>query len=118
MDSHDHKFLFRRGEDSERAMRLDKHIKRIEIVEVPERFYFKISAAADYTGLSKNTLRKYTSLGHIRAKILPGGDRIYCKEWLDDFIGDLPDAVVNFTDTFRPSAYNPSKSDLSSNPRK
>jgi len=57
-------------------------------------------------------------LGHIRAKILPGGDRIYCKEWLDDFIGDLPDAVVNFTGTFRPTAYNPSKSDLSSNPRK
>ncbi len=101
-------------------MRLDKHIKRIEIIEVPERFYFKISAAADYTGLSKNTLRKYTALGHIRAKILPGGDRIYCKEWLDDFIDALPDAVggLNFRDTFRPSAYNPSKSDLSSNPRK
>ncbi len=103
-------------------MRLDKQIKRIEIIEVPEQFYFKVSAAAKYIGLSANTLRKYTALGLIRAKILPGGDRIYCKEWLDDFIDALPDAVggnsLNFTDTFRPSAYNPSKSDLSSNPRK
>ena len=101
-------------------MRLDKQIKRIEIIEVPQRFYSKISAAADYTGLSKNTLRKYTALGLIRAKILPGGDRIYCKEWLDDFIDALPDAgnSLNFRDTFRPSAYNSSKSDLSSNPRK
>ena len=98
-------------------MRLDKQIKRIEVIEVPEQFYFKVSAAAKYIGLSANTLRKYTDLGHIRAKILPGGDRIYCREWLDGFIGDLPDAVVNFTGTFRPSAYNPSKSDLSSNPR-
>jgi len=103
-------------------MSLDKQIKGIEIIEVPQRFYFKISAAAEYTGLSKNTLRKYTDLGLIRAKILPGGDRIYCKEWLDDFVENLPDAVggnsLNFRDTFRPSAYNPSKSDLSSNPRK
>ncbi|MDA2929100.1 MerR family DNA-binding transcriptional regulator [Acidobacteria bacterium AH-259-O06] len=74
-------------------MRLDKQIKRIEIIEVPQRFYFKISTAADYTGLSKNTLRKYTALGLIRAKILPSGDRIYCKEWLDEFIEKLPDAV-------------------------
>ena len=74
-------------------MRLDKPIKRVEVIEVPERFYFKISAAADYTGLSKNTLRKYTALGLIQAKILPGGDRIYCKEWLDNFMGALPDAV-------------------------
>ncbi len=58
-------------------MSYQKQIKSIEIIEVPERFYFKISSAADYTGLSKNTLRKYTALGHIRAKILPGGDRIY-----------------------------------------
>ncbi len=74
-------------------MRLDKQLKRVEIIEVPQRFYFKISAAADYTGLSKNTLRKYTALGLIQAKILPGGDRIYCKEWLDAFIGALPDAI-------------------------
>jgi len=99
-------------------MSYQKPLKRIEIIEVPEQFYLKVSAAAKYIGLSANTLRKYTDLGHIRAKILPGGDRIYCKEWLDGFIGDLPDAVVNFTGTFRPSAYNPSKSDLPSNPRK
>ena len=74
-------------------MTLDKRIRRIEIVEVPERFYFKVSAAAKYSGLSKNTIRKYTDLGLIRAKILPSGDRIYCKAWLDEFIEKLPDAV-------------------------
>ncbi len=74
-------------------MSLDKQIKGIEIIEVPQRFYFKISAAADYTGLAKNTLRKYTDLGRIRAKILPGGHRLYCKEWLDDFVENLADAV-------------------------
>ena len=89
-----------------------------ETSSLPEQFYFKVSAAAKYMGLSPNTLRKYTEPGHIRAKFLPGGDRNYCKEWLNVFMGNLPDAVVNFTGTFRPSAYNPSKSDLSSNPRK
>lgn len=71
----------------------ERNTKRIEIIEVPEQFYFKISAAAKYSGLSKNTLRKYTDLGLIRAKILPSGDRIFCKEWLDEFIEKLPDAV-------------------------
>ena len=74
-------------------MMTERNTKRIEIIEVPERFYFKISAAAKYSGLSKNTLRKYTDLGLIRAKILPSGDRIFCKEWLDEFIEKLPDAV-------------------------
>ena len=74
-------------------MMTERNTKRIEIIEVPEQFYFKISAAAKYSGLSKNTLRKYTDLGLIRAKILPSGDRIFCKEWLDEFIEKLPDAV-------------------------
>ncbi len=95
-------------------MRLDKQIKRIEVIEVPERFYFKVSAAAKYIGLSANTLRKYTELGLIRAKRLPGGDRTYRKDWLDEFMESLPDAV----DRFAVSAYNHPQSDLSSNPRK
>ena len=74
-------------------MSLDKQIKGIEIIEVPQRFYFKVSAAASYVGLSNNTLRKYTDLGLIRAKILPSGDRLYCKEWLDEFVEKLPEAV-------------------------
>ena len=91
-----------------------KELKRIEIIEIPERFYFKVSAAARYMGLSTNTLRKYPDLGLIRAKRLPGGDRIYCKEWLDEFMENLPDAV----ETFLINAYNHPQSDLSSNPRK
>ena len=73
---------------------VSKQIKRIEIIEVPERFYFKVSAAARYMGWSPNTLRKYTDLGLIRAKRLPGGDRLYCKEWLDEFYEKLPDALA------------------------
>ncbi len=94
---------------------MDKQIKRIEVIEVPEQFYFKVSAAAKYIGLSANTLRKYTDLGLIRAKRLPiSGDRSYRKDWLDEFIESLPNAVVRF----RVSAYNHPQSDLSSNPRK
>ncbi len=89
-------------------MRIDKPIKRIEIIEVDEQFYFKVSAAAKYTGLSPNTLRKYTDLGLIKAKRLPiSGDRSYRKDWLDEFMENLPN-----------SAYNHPQSDLSSNPRK
>ena len=30
---------------------------------MPDRFYFKVSQAAQYLGISANTLRKYTDLG-------------------------------------------------------
>ncbi len=88
--------------------------KSIEVIEVPEQFYFKVSAAAQYTGLSPNTLRKYTDLGLIKAKRLPNRDRTYRKDWLDEFMENLPDAV----ETFSIKAYNHPQSDLSSNPRK
>ncbi len=90
-----------------RDMSYQKQIKTIEIIEVPEQFYFKVSAAAKYIGLSPNTLRKYTDRGEIKAKRLPSGDRTYRKDWLDEFMENLPD-----------SAYNHPQSDLSSNPRK
>ncbi len=54
-------------------MSYQKHIKRIEIIEVPEQFYFKVSAAAKYTGLSPNTLRKYTDLGLIKPTVKESG---------------------------------------------
>jgi len=96
-------------------MSYPKQIKRIEIIEVPEQLYFKVSAAAKYIGLSANTLRKYTDLGLIKAKRLPiSGDRTYRKDWLDEFMGNLPDSV----ETFSIKAYNHPQSDLSSNPRK
>ena len=68
-------------------------IKRVEILEIPERWYMKVGRAARYIGMSPNSLRKYTDLGVIRAKKLPSGDRIYSKEWLDDFVENLPDAL-------------------------
>jgi len=67
-------------------------LTRIEVVEVPDRFYMKVSAAARYLGLCPNTLRKYTDLGLIQARMLPSGDRLYAKEWLDAFVQELPDA--------------------------
>ena len=97
-----------------KRMRLEKQIKRVEIIEVDEQFYFKVSDAAKYIGLSPNTLRKYTNLGLIRAKRLPSGDRTYRKDWLDEFMENLPDAV----ETFSIKAYNHPQSDLSSNPRR
>ena len=62
-------------------------------MRVVEPLVMKVSDAAFYLGISKNTLRKYTDLGQVRAKRLPGGDRIYKKEWLDEFIKNLPDAI-------------------------
>ncbi len=98
-----------------KRMRLEKQITRVEIIEVPEQFYFKVAAAAKYIGLSPNTLRKFTDLGLIKAKRLPiSGDRSYRKDWLDEFMENLPDAV----ETFSIKAYNHPQSDLSSNPRK
>lgn len=99
------------------TMTKQKQIIRIEIIEVPERFYFKVSAAAKYIGLCPNTVRTYTDLGRIKAKRLPSGDRLYSRDALDEFFEKLPDALegskksVVFT-------YNHSQSDLSSNPRK
>ena len=55
--------------------------------------YLKVSDASHYLGICPNTLRKYTDLGLVRAKRLPSGDRIYSREWLDQFIKQLPDAI-------------------------
>ncbi|MCH7761388.1 MerR family DNA-binding transcriptional regulator [candidate division TA06 bacterium] len=74
-------------------MNYQKQVTRVEIIEVPERFYFKVSKASHYLGISPNSLRAYTDLGLIRAKILPGGHRLYRKDWLDEFVERLPDAL-------------------------
>ncbi len=67
----------------------------------PDPFYFKVSKAAQYLGLSANTLRKYTDLGLVKAKRLPSGDRIYSRDWLDDFVSELPDVVENNESVWR-----------------
>jgi excisionase family DNA binding protein len=51
-----------------------------------------VSEAAKYLGISPNTIRKYTDRGLIKAKRLPGGDRLYRIEWLDGFVENLPNA--------------------------
>jgi hypothetical protein len=78
--------------------------------------YLKVSPAARYLGVCPNTLRRYTDLGWVKAKILPGGDRIYRRQWLDEFIQGLPDAVPKQESLEPPVAptYNRDQSDLSS----
>ncbi len=68
---------------------------------MPDQFYLKVSRAAQYPGISSNTLRKYTDLGLVKAKRLPSGDRIYSRDWLDDFVSDLPDVVENDESVWR-----------------
>ena len=86
----------------------------------PEQEYLKISAAATYLGISANTLRRYTDLAVVRAKRLPGGDRLYRREWLDEFVESLPEAIQPPQPMAQsgPREYNPPKSDLSLNPRR
>ena len=74
-------------------MKASDNFKQIRIVEIPECFYFKVTAASRYLGISPNTLRRYTDLGLIKARRLPGGDRIYKRSWLDQFVEELPDAT-------------------------
>ena len=84
-----------------------------------EHEYLKITPAAAYLGISSNTLRRYTDLSLVRAKRLPGGDRLYKRKWLEEFVNSLPEAVEpSPMAPLGPGAYNPPQSDLSSNPRK
>jgi len=63
------------------------------IFDCADQLYYKVSDAAHYLGVSPNTLRKYTDLQLIQAKRLPGGDRLYKRDWLDQFVEELPDDV-------------------------
>jgi excisionase family DNA binding protein len=79
----------RPAEKEQRSMNVDK----TAFVKAPDRVHYKVSEAARYLGISANTLRKYTDLGYIQAKRLPGGDRLYRRKWLDRFVQNLPDAT-------------------------
>ena len=70
-----------------------QNMRKLAAGGFPDRFYLKVSEAARYLGISANTLRKYNDLGYIQAKRLPGGGRLYSREWLDRFVHDLPDAL-------------------------
>ena len=77
-----------------------------------ENSCMKVSPAAAYLGISQNSLRKYTDLGLLKAKRLPGGDRLYRREWLDEFVENLPDALEQhdgqtYTGAIRPVPESP-----------
>jgi hypothetical protein len=92
---------------------------QVRIIEIPERFYFKVKAAARYLGISPNSLRKYTDLGLVKAKRLPYGDRLYSKEDLDLFFDSLKDAVEQQAPVGRNTIdLELVQSDLSATPRK
>ena len=57
--------------------------------EVPNQRLFSISAAAQYLGVSEDTLGKYADLGRLPAYYLVNR-RVFRLEDLDDFIGGLP----------------------------
>ncbi len=69
--------------------------------EMPDQFYLKVSQAAQYLGISANTLRKYSDLGLVKAKRLPNGDRIYARDWLDVFVSNLSDVVESKSNVWR-----------------
>ena len=70
---------------------MEKKIKHVEILEVPGKFYMTVGTASTYVDLSPNTLRKYANLGLIKHKRLPSGRRLFCKDWLDQFVNELPE---------------------------
>ena len=62
---------------------------RIALIQVPNQRLFKVQAAAQYLGISDDSLRKYTELGQIRAYVF-NGVRVYKLEELDGLIDRLP----------------------------
>ena len=100
-------------------MKSSGKLKAIHIIEIPECFYFKVGAAGRYLGISPNALRKYTDLGLIRARRLPCGDRLYCKDDLDEFVDSLDDAIEQKAPVGRHAIdLELVQSDLSATPRK
>ena len=96
-----------------------KGVRSIHIIAIPERFYFEVSAAARYLGISSNSLRKYTDLGMIKAKRLPNRDRLYCQADLDGFVTSLDDAIEQRGAVGRHTTnLELVQSDLSATPRK
>ena len=69
------------------------------LVQVPNQRLFNTSAAADYLGISVDTLRAYANVGKIRARRLRGR-RVFDLVDLNEFIDNLPD--YNDQTTVRP----------------
>ena len=61
----------------------------IELIQIPNQRLFQMKAAAQYLGISVDSLRTYADLGLIRARSL-NGRRVFLLEDLDAFIDSLP----------------------------
>jgi len=64
--------------------------KLISIVQIPRQRLFSTRAAAQYIGVSEDSLRTYADQGLIAAKRLKRR-RVFALEDLDAFIDGLPD---------------------------
>jgi hypothetical protein len=62
--------------------------KPVAFIQVPAQRLFKVQAAARYLGISDDTLKKYTTLGLIKAYDFQGS-RVYKLEDLDRLIESL-----------------------------
>jgi excisionase family DNA binding protein len=65
-------------------------VQTITITPVPSQRLFGTKSAAQYLGISPDTLRKYADLGWIKARRLEKR-RVFALEDLDAFIERLPD---------------------------
>jgi excisionase family DNA binding protein len=65
-------------------------IRRIKPQLVPNQRLFAVRAAAQYVGISDDTLRKYADLGRIPVYRFMNGHRVFKLEDLNRLIDDLP----------------------------
>jgi hypothetical protein len=63
----------------------------IQIFKVPGQAAFRVSEAAQYLGISPNTLRKRSDLRLIRACRDVNGERIFLLKDLDAYLESLPE---------------------------
>lgn len=64
--------------------------KPVALMQVPNQRLFKVQPAARYLGISDDSLKKYTDLGHLKAYMY-NGFRVYKLEEMDALIDNLPE---------------------------
>ena len=65
-------------------------ITAVEVVQVPKQAAFAVSDAAQYLGISPNTLRKRCDQGLIPAKRNENGHRVFLLFDLNNYLNHLP----------------------------
>ena len=73
--------------------------KTVALIQIPNQRLFGIRTAAQYLGVSDESLRNYADLGLLPAQRLHNR-RVFKLEDLDEFIDSLPEYCS--TDTLRP----------------